>query len=125
MLRHAKLCLSSVALALVLCLGTASSAHAQYGTSVEPHVDGKVTYRRGNETLVQRTDGSYVLYRRFGNWHYFQESTGKFGAYFYDNVRRVQRFDIRDPRTGRREIGENPYKGNRSAIGWSMSGYIY
>lgn len=126
MLRHANLCLSSVALALLLCLGTSSSALAQYGTSVDIHADGYgATYRSGNQTFVERMDGPSTLIQRVGDWDYRQMSNGVYGAFHYDRVNGVTKFDFRDPRTGRRVIGVNPNPSNPYVRPWSFESYNY
>jgi|688.fasta_scaffold713025_2 hypothetical protein len=127
-----------VALITLLALSFAVKAQAQYtyptprhqqqvaayGYGFQMHEDGGgVTTRAGNEMLVERADGTATYYRRSGDWEYRQHNNGVHGYYHYDDVRQVQRFDYRNPRTGARIIGENPYPTNPYNRAWSRRGY--
>ena len=109
---------------LAISLGCATVGAAQNPPAVEVHEDGQgVTIRQGNQTLVRRNGGHAELITRVGNWEYRQHSNGVYGAYYYDNVKGVQRYDFRDPRTGQRKIGENPYPNTPYYYGWGAQGY--
>lgn len=91
-----------------------------YGYSVKPHADGAgTTFNTGNEKRIEYVDGSWVHYVREGNWEYRRHSHGVLEAWYYDDARQVARFDIRDPQSGVRKIGESPYPTNQFAASWS------
>lgn len=123
-------------LGIALCLVLAAQVEAQnygdgsaisaggvdetaYGFGVDVHKDGMgVTIRTGNTQVEERADGSWTRYRRAGDWEFRVHNTGTKEYWFFDDLREVQKFDIRDPNTGIRLIGENPYKSNPFGMKW-------
>ena len=90
-----------------------------YGFGVDTHDDGQgVTTRLGDRMIEERSDGSWTSYKRDGDWEYRQHNTGVVEYWFYDDVNQVQKYDIRDPNSGTRVIGENPYPTNPYGIKW-------
>jgi hypothetical protein len=121
--KQASWLITAILLIATLSSPFALNGHAladDYGYSVRYHADGGgVTYNAGNEKRVEYADGSWSHYVREGNWEYRRHSSGVFEAWFYDDLNQVSRFDIRNPNTGVREIGENPYPTNPFAVTWS------
>ena len=78
------------------------------------------TTRHGNQTLVERVNGPAAIYTREGDWESVQWSNGVHGYRHYDDLRGVQKFDMRNPSNGVRTIGEEPYVGNDYGQGWSQ-----
>jgi hypothetical protein len=88
---------------------------------VSYHRDGMGrTTTLGDQTLVERVDGPAALYTRQNDWEFIQWGNGVYGARHYDSLRGVQQFDMRNPWTGTRTIGEEPYPGNYSGQSWSQ-----
>lgn len=121
--KRAPLLIAAIALMASLWSPLGVNRHAladEYGYGVKHHADGGgVTYNDGDERRIEYADGSWVHYVREGNWEYRRHSSGVFEAWFYDDLNEVSRFDIRDPNTGVRRIGENPYPTNPFAVKWS------
>ncbi len=83
------------------------------------HRDGRgLTHVRGNQTLVERVDGSAALYTREGQWESVQTNSGVQGVRFYDDFRGVTQYDSVNPNSGLRSYGEQPYPGNDFGQGW-------
>jgi len=90
-----------------------------YGFGCDYHDDGQgLTIRTGNTQVEKRSNGRWTRFTRDGNWEYRQHNTGVEEYWFYDDVNQVQKFDIRDPNSGARTIGVNPYPTNPYGTSW-------
>jgi hypothetical protein len=103
-------------------LAEAGDTGSRYQNGTQYHRDGGgYTVRYGNTVRSYRySSGVTQQYSRQGNWEYYRDNRGTYGARYYDNHRGVQKFDYRSPSIGRRVIGENPYPSNYYSPRWSQ-----
>ena len=101
-------------------IAAGSSHHPSPSYRYLPRDEEGITQVSGNQTLVQRANGSATLYTREAPWELVDTNIGVAGKRFYDDSRGETRFDYIDPSTGIRTFGEEPYVGNNYGQGWSQ-----